>query len=663
MVATPFLWGEGGEAVSPEVLKERRKIAAALLAKRVGDYSPIQHPMQGVARVADGILAGLEFRADRADEKAANAFNASAIDRVLGRAGAPAASIVPTDAVPSAPRPATPPAARPAYANSDPDFVPPQDEIHKYGEAIAAKESGGRYDAVGPTHPKLGRALGKYQVMEANVGPWTREALGREMSGDEFLASPQAQDAVFRHRFGGYAKEHGPEGAASMWFTGRPHAPNARDVLGTTGADYVDSFRRNLASQGGAPAPAKVASADPGFVPGVVNGATGEPMAPSDPALQTPAYDRVRAAQAAAPTSPAAPAAVIPTPSTGTERVAKAIDGDLARLRADPRLSEGTKKVLDVVMQQRIDAAKAAEQRAFELAKEGRQRTYTVEDRDLKWNRELPFKLSDDDTKKGQLRVSEGQLDVARQRETREREAFETPTRVRENIALGKSPDALRIEKERARSAAPKNEGPIPAGYKAVRDEEGNLSHYERLPNDLIADKAASEARADAVNRLADAAPKATQALKLIDEVRTHPGRGSLGATGAGATVPYLGGGLPGTSARAFVGMVVQLKGRAFLDAYESLKGGGAITETEGTKATQATARLDRAQSKEDFDRALDDLGDVIRTGRRVLYTKAGLEPGQITVLERAHDAIAKGADREAVIKRLKENGIAPLGF
>jgi hypothetical protein len=31
-----------------------------------------------------------------------------------------------------------------------------------YRNAIAGLESGGKYSAVGPTHPKLGRALGKY---------------------------------------------------------------------------------------------------------------------------------------------------------------------------------------------------------------------------------------------------------------------------------------------------------------------------------------------------------------------------------------------------------------------------------------------------------------------------------------------------------------------
>jgi hypothetical protein len=118
-----------------------------------------------------------------------------------------------------------------------------------YADAVAGMESGGRYDAVGPTHPKLGRALGKYQVMEANVGPWTREVLGRELTGDQFLASREAQDAVFRTKFGQNVAKHGPADAFSMWHSGRPlaQAQNARDSLGTRTTDYV---QRGMAALG-----------------------------------------------------------------------------------------------------------------------------------------------------------------------------------------------------------------------------------------------------------------------------------------------------------------------------------------------------------------------------------------------------------------------------
>ena len=80
-----------------------------------------------------------------------------------------------------------------------------------YRDGIAGIESAGSgdYNAVGPTDPELGRALGRYQIMEANIGPWSRAALGQEISVEEFMANPDLQDAIFDHRFGQYVNEYG----------------------------------------------------------------------------------------------------------------------------------------------------------------------------------------------------------------------------------------------------------------------------------------------------------------------------------------------------------------------------------------------------------------------------------------------------------------------
>src|SRR5215207_2074920 len=80
----PFVWGEGGSALTPEQLKERRKVAAALLHKRVGDASPIGHWTQGLARVADGVLAGLEARDLDAKERENTAYDADFRKRLFG---------------------------------------------------------------------------------------------------------------------------------------------------------------------------------------------------------------------------------------------------------------------------------------------------------------------------------------------------------------------------------------------------------------------------------------------------------------------------------------------------------------------------------------------------------------------------------------------------
>lgn len=119
------------------------------------------------------------------------------------------------------------------------------DNINSYGRAISSIESGGRYDVVGPQVPKTGdHAYGRYQVMGANIPQWTEEVLGKQMTPAQFLASPQAQDAVFRAKFGQYVNKYGPEGAARAWFGGEGgmNNPNARDVNGMSVAEYGRRF-------------------------------------------------------------------------------------------------------------------------------------------------------------------------------------------------------------------------------------------------------------------------------------------------------------------------------------------------------------------------------------------------------------------------------------
>jgi flagellum-specific peptidoglycan hydrolase FlgJ len=108
----------------------------------------------------------------------------------------------------------------------------------------------------------------------------------------------------------------------------------------------------------------------------------------------------------------------------------------------------------------------------------------------------------------------------------------------------------------------------------------------------------------------------ADEALATINQIRNHPGREGWGAQGATAALPWIGNGIPGTAGRDFVALVDQAKGQAFLQAFESLKGGGQITNVEGEAATKARARLDRTQSREGFDQALNDIEAIANKAR-----------------------------------------------
>lgn len=148
----------------------------------------------------------------------------------------------------------------------------------QYADAISSIESGGNYRAIGPRTKTGDRAVGRYQIMGANVGPWTEEVLGSPMTPLQFAASPEAQDAVFKAKFGGYVDKYGPEGAARAWFAGEGgmNDPNRKDVLGTSVADYSRKFTAAMPQSEAQAAPDAMAYA-------------GEPQPQPQPAAIAPA--------------------------------------------------------------------------------------------------------------------------------------------------------------------------------------------------------------------------------------------------------------------------------------------------------------------------------------------------------------------------------------
>lgn len=124
---------------------------------------------------------------------------------------------------------------------------------------------------------------------------------------------------------------------------------------------------------------------------------------------------------------------------------------------------------------------------------------------------------------------------------------------------------------------------------------------------------------------LGQAEATANQIMGVIDKAINHPGREY--ATGLSSMAPII----AGTDAADFNTVLDQIKGQAFLQAFQSLKGGGQITEVEGTKATQAIARLDRAQSEEEFVKSLQELRGIVEAGMERARRKAGAGNAPLT--------------------------------
>ena len=138
------------------------------------------------------------------------------------------------------------------------------DNMVGYDRAIKSIE-GGNYGAVGPETKTGDHAYGAHQVMGANIPKWTKEVLGTSMTPTQFLKDPQAQDIVFRAKYGQYVNKYGPEGAAKAWFAGEHgmNNPNAKDVNGMTVAEYGNRFKTALnGGAGSASGPNGVAGGD-----------------------------------------------------------------------------------------------------------------------------------------------------------------------------------------------------------------------------------------------------------------------------------------------------------------------------------------------------------------------------------------------------------------
>ena len=94
---------------------------------------------------------------------------------------------------------------------------------------------------------------------------------------------------------------------------------------------------------------------------------------------------------------------------------------------------------------------------------------------------------------------------------------------------------------------------------------------------------------------------------------RAHPGFES--AVGASFSKILPGGATPGFDRADFETRFDQVKGSTFLDAYNSLRGGGAIDQKEGEKATAALNRMNLAQSEVEFVRAARDFEEIVKKG------------------------------------------------
>lgn len=89
---------------------------------------------------------------------------------------------------------------------------------------IRGQESGSPQGNYGAVNNDSG-ALGAYQILWSNLSSnngydWDRQALGRDVSREEFLRNPGIQDAIARYKLGKLLASRGMAGAAATWYGG-----------------------------------------------------------------------------------------------------------------------------------------------------------------------------------------------------------------------------------------------------------------------------------------------------------------------------------------------------------------------------------------------------------------------------------------------------------
>ena len=112
--------------------------------------------------------------------------------------------------------------------------------------------------------------------------------------------------------------------------------------------------------------------------------------------------------------------------------------------------------------------------------------------------------------------------------------------------------------------------------------------------------------------------------LSKVESLIKHPGmRDAVGAPSLGKAMMYV----PGSDASNFMARLREVQGGQFLEAFKTLRGGGAITQTEGEKATQAISRMSTSQDEKEFVTAANEFRRVVLRGMERAQARASGSP------------------------------------
>lgn len=191
-----------------------------------------------------------------------------------------------------------------------------------------------------------------------------------------------------------------------------------------------------------------------------------------------------------------------------------------------------------------------------------------------------------------------------------------------QGLVSGATPSAPMATPMTAPSVAPAVEPmATPVTAPAATDAMAGLPPTEQIKLRSKRAEKVMEAQAD----LPRAVETAKQTVDAVDKLLTHKGFSNL----VGAGLPF-GKYVAGSETAGANALYEQIKGKSFLEAFQSLKGGGQITEKEGAKAEAAINRMNLSTSEKDFKEAAADFKSAVQAGIDRASKSAGEKPTDV---------------------------------
>lgn len=167
-------------------------------------------------------------------------------------------------------------------------------------------------------------------------------------------------------------------------------------------------------------------------------------------------------------------------------------------------------------------------------------------------------------------------------------------------------------------------------------EEERQAARGQGLTLDAFKEqqKKVGQFRGEQISKLPQAEQNVEATTKLVDDLLKHKGFKAA----VGTNITLVDRFIPGTDASGFMAKYDQLKGKQFLESIGQLQGFGALSNLEGTTATNAASAMDISTSEAEFKRNAREYQRIMKLGLERMKSGVGYN-GQRIQMQNAGNA------------------------